>query len=66
MKILNDSQLDRISEIISNLGLIFFISIVFPIFVDQARDITVFYLGLSFSVIIWLISIIILKEVKND
>lgn len=65
MKRLNDSQMERISEIASNVGLIFLASTVLPIFTNRS-DLTYSILGTLTCLIFWIFSILILKEVKND
>ena len=65
MKRLNSSQTERASEIVSNIGLLFFASTVLPIFINQI-DMIYSYFGFIVSIIFWIFSILILNEVKND
>lgn len=63
---LNDSQLERISDILGNLGLLFFASTVIPYLLREAGFGTLLMaLGLSLSFGSWLISLMLLKGIKR-
>lgn len=65
MKLLNDSQFDRLSEISGNLGLVFFASMVVPFLTRGEKiDTLLTAVGLMLSVAFWAISILLLKKVK--
>ncbi len=60
---LNEAQLDRFSEIIGNLGLILFASLVLQGLIDVNLDMIKIYMGLVLSVGCVILSLSIIKEV---
>jgi len=64
--ILNDSQLERLSEFMSNLGLVFFASATTPLFVDVDKvKPFILVLGVFLTVTCLVMSLFLLKGIKN-
>lgn len=62
----NDKQLDRLSEISGNLGLLFLGTLVVPILTDQQEFDTIrLVLGMAYSLSYFLFSLILLKGIKK-
>lgn len=57
----NERQLDRLSEVFSNIGLIFFASMVVPIFTDQS-NILLMMIGFVTSLSFWIGSIYLIRS----
>jgi len=58
----NDLQLEKLSEISANLGLVFFASLVMPIFLAKVLDIFALLMGLVSSLAFWILSLMLLKR----
>jgi hypothetical protein len=58
---LNKHQLDRLSEFISNVGIVFFASIITPFFIGNMIDYSVVMIGLILSLLSLFTSLFILK-----
>jgi len=65
-QLFNNSQLDRLSETLSNFGLLLFASMVVPVFtgIDKVRPFAVLS-GLVASFASWVLSLLLLKGVKS-
>ena len=57
----NKRQLDRLSEFISNIGIIFFATIVTPFFTGNMINYSVVMVGLALSLLSIFISLFLLK-----
>lgn len=57
---LNDTQLDRLSEILANIGLVFFASLVVPVFGQDVNTIFM-WVGLALSFGSWLVSLFVIR-----
>ena len=66
IKPFNSYQIDRLSEIASNMGLVFIVSQVIPEFNHQITDMFNLISGIFVSTCFFMISLIILKLIKND
>lgn len=57
----NELQLNRISEILGNLGIVFFAAIVIPTFITPTYDIFTGLAGFAISLVCWFLSVVLLK-----
>jgi len=48
---LNTKQTDRLSEIVGNLGVVFFGALVIPMWTDQKLDMSILVKGMAFTLI---------------
>jgi len=60
---LNSEQLKFISEILGNLGLVFFVSMVVPAF-NQTQDLFFIATGLVYAFMCWFFALVILRKEK--
>lgn len=60
---LNDSQLRLIAETLSNLGIVFFSSLVLQFFVTELSIVHLIF-GLALALTSWLASLLIIKHAK--
>lgn len=59
--ILNDRQLEKVSSIFENVGLVFFGSMVIPLLIDESNlDMITAIIGITLSIVSWRLSISIL------
>jgi hypothetical protein len=58
----SDVQLNRISEILGNLGIALLISMVIPGFITQPPDILLSLIGFILAIACWVLSVILLKK----
>lgn len=66
MILLSDSQLDRLSEFVANLGLVFFASAITPLFTGiDKTNFSIILLGLAMTVSCLIISLFLLKGVEK-
>ncbi|MBI2053339.1 MAG: hypothetical protein HYT41_01160 [Candidatus Sungbacteria bacterium] len=59
---LSDAQLKLIAETLSNIGLVFFGSMVVPIFTGIAIPLAVLFAGIFLSIISWMSALVITKH----
>lgn len=62
IKVLNDKQLEKVSDIAADLGLIFFVSAVIPVFIGVNRNFIIMGFGLAITLGSWALSLLILKR----
>lgn len=58
----NEKQVDRLSDFFSNLAVVVAASLIFPFFTDYNLDIKVVIFGLTFSALLFIISLGVLSQ----
>jgi len=59
---LNSKQINRLSEILANLGLVFVAALILPRFTDTSFNSIVFIVGMFISLTCFIMSLILLKR----
>lgn len=59
---LSDSQLKLLAETLSNLGIVFFASMVVPILIIPKADLAISMIGLGLSLTSWIASLLVVKN----
>ncbi|OGF71770.1 hypothetical protein A2W54_01550 [Candidatus Giovannonibacteria bacterium RIFCSPHIGHO2_02_43_13] len=61
---LTDPQIRLLAETLSNIGIVFFASLVVPTFVGSDIDLVVFAIGIALSFVSWLSSLLLAKNLN--